>query len=101
MNWLLNLLSLLGSFLGLVNRKQELNNIPDMKQAARAQNATQLQSHAEKSVAKKNETTGRKHIVSTAIAHRVLWSISPRIDLMSHKDESTLSSARGARKRIG
>jgi hypothetical protein len=36
MNWLLDLLSLLGSFLGLVNRKQELNHTSDMKQAAQA-----------------------------------------------------------------
>jgi len=59
MNWLLDLLSLLGSFLGLVNRKQELNNTPDMKQAAQAQDATQLQSQAEKAVAKKDEKTVR------------------------------------------
>jgi hypothetical protein len=59
MNWLLNLLSLLGSVLGLVNRKQELNNSPDMRDAAQAQDAAKLQSTAEKAVAKQDEKTVR------------------------------------------
>lgn len=60
MNWLLDLISLVSSLFGLLNRRDELKNTPKMREAAQAQDAVTLQSQSEKAVAQKDEKEIRR-----------------------------------------
>lgn len=60
MKWLLDLLSLVSSLFGWANRRDELKNTPEMREAAQAQDAVTLQSQAEQAVAQKDEKEIRR-----------------------------------------